>query len=115
MFRCIESSQSPDSPFELSLRSMRNVTWHEESSQKIKNMYLDSTIPHKTGSFDATGKKKFLPAQRCKRDTRRPIFARNSAARAHSRLLVTVNWSHISLVYPTCGTQLRIATIAVGQ
>ena len=32
MFCCTERSQSPDNPFELPLRSMRNVTWHEQSS-----------------------------------------------------------------------------------
>ena len=36
MFRCTKSSQSPDSLFQLPLRSMRNVTWHEESSKKWK-------------------------------------------------------------------------------
>ena len=36
MFRCTESSQSPDSPFQLSLRSMRTVAWHEQSFQKLK-------------------------------------------------------------------------------
>ena len=56
MFRCTESSPSPDSPFQLPLRSMRNVSSDEESSQKIPNAYLDSTIPHKTGSFTARGK-----------------------------------------------------------
>ena len=30
MFRCTESSQLPDSPFQLPLRSMRNVTLHEQ-------------------------------------------------------------------------------------
>ena len=54
-------------------------------------------------------KKNFLPAQRFTRGTRILIFARKSAARAHFRLLVTVNWSHISLVYHICGTQLRTA------
>ena len=69
----------------------------------------------KTGSSNATIKKNFLPAQRCTRDTRISIFAPRSAARAHFWLLVTVSWSHISIVYHICCTQWQTATIAVGQ
>ena len=40
MFRCTESSQSPDSPFQLPLRSMPNVSWHQQSSPQFENVYL---------------------------------------------------------------------------
>ena len=40
MFGCTESSQSSDNPFQLPLRSVRIVTWHEQSSQKLKRCIL---------------------------------------------------------------------------
>ena len=85
MFRCTKSSQSPYSPSQLPLRSMRSVAWHQQSSQKLKK-YI--SIEHLKKKLK---KKAFITLQvnkcSCQHSaahaTRAYLFLRATSSRVH--------------------------------
>ena len=73
------------------VRAVLWATWLLITGVPARCVGLRVRCPGPTG----TGRQIFVPAQRCTRDTRISIFARNCVARANFGLLLTIKWCQI--------------------